>query len=74
MAISNRNKMLKILSEIHNIIFLDRESLICSNKLKECDFFDENNNKIQYDGAHLTHEGSEYLAEKINSLNWFNVD
>jgi peptidoglycan/LPS O-acetylase OafA/YrhL len=71
---SNVNIELIELSKKQKFLFLNKEDYMCDLSKKECDYIDENGNKIFYDYGHYTLEGAKFFGKKIYELNWLKLN
>ncbi len=68
------NNQLKNLANKYNLKFLDKSLYQCDYKLKRCDIFTSENQKINYNTHHHTLDGLEYLSKKIHLIKWFEIN
>jgi len=68
----NKNIILKKISENLDIPFLNEFNFTCNLEQNECKTFDENNNILYQDAAHITLSGAKYYGRIIYDTNWLN--
>ena len=71
---SNINKELKLFAFKENIKFLNREDFMCDVLKKECDYVDDEGNKLLYDYGHYTKFGAKFFGNKIYEINWLQLN
>ncbi len=71
---SNINKELKLFAFKENIKFLNREDFMCDVLKKECDYVDDEGNKLLYDYGHYTKFGAKFFGKKIYESNWLQLN
>jgi len=67
--IHKNNKIKKVVQEL-GLIYLDKFKYLCNFREKNCLGITTNNHKIFINPTHYSLEGSKFLGEKINSINW----
>ena len=73
-VINSNNNFLMSVALNNKIQILDKNLYHCNHQEKECDFFTDNNEKINYDRDHYTLAGAKYFGKKIKTINWFKID
>ena len=71
---SNINQTLKKFALKENIKYLNREDFMCDVLKKECDYIDNDGNKLLYDYGHYTKFGAKFFGNKIYEINWLQLD
>ena len=73
-TVNSNNKFLKSVALDNKIQILDKNLYHCNYQKKECDFFTDNDEKINYDKDHYTLAGAKYFGKKIKKINWFKIN
>ena len=71
---SNINQLLKKFAIKENIKYLNREDFMCDVLKKECDYVDNDGNKLLYDYGHYTKFGAKFFGNKIYEINWLQLN
>jgi len=71
---SNINQSLKKFALKENIKYLNREDFMCNIHKKECDYVDDEGNKLLYDYGHYTKFGAKFFGKKIYESNWLQLN
>ena len=71
---SNINQSLKKFAIKENIKYLNREEFMCDVLKKECDYVDNDGNKLLYDYGHYTKFGAKFFGNKIYEINWLQLN
>ena len=71
---SNINLELKMFALKEKIKFLNREDFMCDVFKKECDYVDNEGNKLLYDYGHYTKFGAKFFGNKIYEINWLQLN
>ena len=71
---SNINQELKIFALKEKLKFLNREDFMCDILKKECDYVDDEGNKLMYDYGHYTKFGAKFFGNKIYESNWLQLN
>lgn len=69
-AIAERNVMLREIARQTRVIYLSRQSLICSEQARTCILSTPGGQKTMYDYGHWTLEGAEYFGKLAAALDW----
>ena len=71
---SSINQKLKKFALKENLKFLNREDFMCDVVKKECDYVDNEGNKLLYDYGHYTKFGAKFFGKKIFETNWLQLN
>ena len=52
-------------SKKNNLLFLDKDKLLCNFELETCDFMTPDGHKVHYDTAHYTLEGARFVGKRV---------
>jgi peptidoglycan/LPS O-acetylase OafA/YrhL len=68
------NNWLSEISNRNNVRYLRKENFICKVKNESCYIITDEGYKIFWDNSHFTIEGARFFGDKINKLNWLQLD
>ena len=71
---SNINVELKKFALKEKLKYLNREDFMCEVLKNECDYVDEDGNKLLYDYGHYTKYGAKFFGKKIYESNWLQLN
>ena len=71
---SNINQKLKKFALKEKLKYLNREDFMCNIIKKECDYVDNDGNKLFHDYGHYTKAGAKYFGNKIYENNWLKLN
>jgi hypothetical protein len=71
---SSINQKLKKFALKEKLKYLNREDFMCNIIKKECDYVDNDGNKLFHDYGHYTKAGAKYFGNKIYENNWLKLD
>lgn len=71
---SSINQKLKKFALKEKLKYLNREDFMCNIIKKECDYVDNDGNKLFHDYGHYTKAGAKYFGNKIYKNNWLKLD
>ena len=71
---SDINQKLKKFTLKEKLKYLNKEDYMCEVLKNECDYVDNDGNKIFYDYGHYTIYGAKFFGEKIYKINWLKLN